>query len=233
MAAPLFTGYEIDPSMLADAVNSTLVGVFTSTSRLATQLTRHAHGFTPPGVAGVVHVPYKFILLLLGSVARVDGSALVGGCNPLRGTFAEAWIEAAFQRLDTLGAFTPTFAALEELIESMIDLVQTLAVYPAKLVITAPDYLFRFNWVPGHFGPLAAQPWCCGLQFDHVASGPATSLRALFMFLYELAPFYVRSQVTAAGGSFVLMSQAYLVQMEKYAGLAVAGAVGAMDTALS
>ena len=89
--AGIFLGLDTDPALIADALGSTLNGVFASASGAATQLTRHAQGFSPAGIPGVVHVPYKFILIILGSIARVDGSALLGGFNPLRGTLSDAW----------------------------------------------------------------------------------------------------------------------------------------------
>ena len=80
--AGIFLGFDTEPAMIADALGSTLSGDFASASSAAAQLTRHAQGFTPPGVAGVIHVPYKFILIILGSVARVNAQPSWEGPPP-------------------------------------------------------------------------------------------------------------------------------------------------------
>ena len=51
------------------------------------------------------------------------------------------------------------------------------------------------------------------------------------MFAFECAPYYVRSQVIGAGGSFTLMSQAYFTRMEEYSSLGVG--TGLMSVALA
>ena len=70
MAAQIFLGYDTAPPALADAMTTTFHGVFDSTTRVAHQLTCHAKAFTPVGVPGVVHMPYKFLLVMLASTAR-------------------------------------------------------------------------------------------------------------------------------------------------------------------
>jgi len=231
MAAQIFIGYDAAAPALADAMTTTFHGVFDATTRVAHQLTSHARAFTPAGMPGVVHMPYKFLLVILGAVARVDGSAIVGALNPLRGTFMDTWVEAAFQRLEAMGAFTPAYPSLEALIENILALTAALAIYPAEFILTAADYLQNLSWFPGHFGALPNQPWSCGIRFDQHASGPHASLRALFMFAFECAPYYVRSQVTGAGGSFTLMSQSYFTRMEEYSSLGVG--TGLMSVALA
>ena len=98
MAAPLYNGLDVAPALLADAANTQLNAVFTSATNLAQQLMYHARSVVPAGLPGVVHVPYKYLLLILGAVARVDGSAALGAANPFRGTWLDAWVEAAVQK---------------------------------------------------------------------------------------------------------------------------------------
>ena len=76
-------------------------GVFTAGTDVARQLMAHARGVAPAGLPNVIHAPYKFLLLILGAVARVDGSAALSAVNPFRGTWSDAWVEAAFQKLHT------------------------------------------------------------------------------------------------------------------------------------
>ena len=229
MAATLYNGLDTAPGMLADAVNTQLNASFVAGTNLANHLVAHARGVVPAGLPNAIHVPYRFILLILGAVARVDGSAILAAVNPFRGTWLDAWVEAAVQKLDTLGAFANPYSSLEAMIEGCIHYALAQAVYPAEFIFTAADYPINLNWVPGHFGALANQIWTCGLRFDLFAADASSSLRELFTFAYEAAPFYVRSQVIAPGGSFVRMSKAYLGQMEKHAGLPP----GDMDSALA
>ena len=219
MAGALYTGLDPAPGLLADALNTQMNGVFTAGTDVARQIMSHARGVVPVGLPNVVHAPYKFLLLILGAVARVDGSAALSAVNPFRGTWSDAWVDAALQKLLQLGAFANAFPSLEALIEGLISLVEAQAVYPAELIFTAADYVVNLNWVPGMFGPLANQPWTCGLSFGIFADDSAASLRALFTLTFEAAPFYVRTQVITAGAAFMRMSKVYLQQMEKHAGL--------------
>ena len=214
-----FLGYSVDPALLADGVATTLEGRLVAGTNVANKLLKYAQGFVPPGVAGEVHVPYKYILFLLGAVARVDGSAALGAANPLRGTWDPAWIDAALQNLDLLGAFASPSASLEDVVETCVTTASAQPIYPPALIFTAADYMQNLNWFPGHFGAMLLQPWHCGLTFSQHASGPTVSLRPLFLFVYECSPHYVRSQVIDASGGFVLMGKAYLRQMEKYSEL--------------
>ena len=76
----------------------------------------------------------------------------------------------------SLGAFANAFPSIEALIEGLISLVEAQAVNPAELIFTAADYVVNLNWVPGMFGPLANQPWTCGLSFGIFAADSASSL---------------------------------------------------------
>ena len=114
----LFLGYSVQPSLLANGVDTTLEGVFASGTDLANRLLKHAHGFVPPGAPGEVHVPYKYVSFLIGAVARADGSAAVGAINPLRGRWHKTWLDVALQSLDGLGAFSGPCASIEDAIET-------------------------------------------------------------------------------------------------------------------
>ena len=112
MAATLYNGLDTAPGMLADAVNTQLNASFVAGTNLANHLVAHARGVVPAGLPNAIHVPYRFILLILGAVARVDGSAILAAVNPFRGTWLDAWVEAAVQKLDTLGAFANPYPSL-------------------------------------------------------------------------------------------------------------------------
>ena len=75
MAGVVNFTFEHDPATLTDNVATQLNGVLDLDTPVAGQLTKHARAVRP-GIPGVAHVEYRFILLLLGSVARVDGSPL-------------------------------------------------------------------------------------------------------------------------------------------------------------
>ena len=86
MAGVVNFTFEHDPATLMDNVATQLNGALDLDSPVATQLAKHARG-TRPGIPGVLHVDYKFILLLLGSVARVDGSLITGNLHVFRGVY--------------------------------------------------------------------------------------------------------------------------------------------------
>ena len=54
---------------------------------------------------------YRFILLLLGAVARVDGSPGAGALAPMRGLWTSAWISQALTKLDESGLFAQSFSS--------------------------------------------------------------------------------------------------------------------------
>ena len=219
MAAPITLGTDVAPGLIADAVNSTLNVVVASPTPAATLFTRHFGALTPPGVAGVTHVAYKALLPIFGALARTDGSAALGGSNPLRGIADDAWTEAFVQRLNSLGAFALNYKSPEQFVQKCVALAKEQPVYPAEFTITAADFPQNLTWVPGHFGALVNQPWVCNLQFQQFAPAPGDSLQELFMLAYECAPFYVRAQVIDASGPLQLVSDAYSSQMESYAGV--------------
>ena len=94
MAQPITFSFENDPATLTDNVGTQLYGVLDTSSTLAPHLERHARA-TRPAVPGVLHVEFRFILLLLGAVARVDGAQGTGALAPMRGLWTEAWISQA------------------------------------------------------------------------------------------------------------------------------------------
>ena len=67
------------PAALTDNRGTELNGVIPLTSPAAPHLERHAKGVKPAG-GGVLHVDYRFIILLIGAVARLDGAPL-GPCH--------------------------------------------------------------------------------------------------------------------------------------------------------
>ena len=114
---------------------------------VAGQLTKHARAGRP-GIPGVVHVDYRFILLLLGSVARVDGSPVTGALEVFRGVWQSAWISAALTKLAELGLFSQTYASLEAMLLSAARLAARQAVYPAEFVFGAADWSSGRLWYP-------------------------------------------------------------------------------------
>ena len=221
-------GYDVDPALLADHVGTTLHVEIVSPTLAATQFTKLAGAFTPAGVAGAVYTTYKWIMFLCGAVLRVDGTPLLGAMNPAQGTFAVTWMDGVLQILEAIGALAPSYDSFESFVLGCIDKANEQPIYPPAFTLTAADFIVNLNWVPGHFGALALQPWSCGLTFQACTSDPTASLRELFQFVFECAPHYVRSQVTSAHGPFVLMSAAYSQQMQIYAGMPA----GAMDVGL-
>lgn len=97
--------WEVPPGALTNNVGTTLQIELDAGTPCASQLQRHAQARVPAGVVGTVQVAYKWVMLLLGSVARVDGSPAVGALKPLRGAFDISWINAALVKADSLGAF--------------------------------------------------------------------------------------------------------------------------------
>ena len=100
---------------------------------------------------GFVHTAYKYILLLILAVARLDGSALTGRLQPLRGTFEEGWMQAVCRGLEDLGAFISPAKSFEALVLGAIRVVAAEAIFPAWLLITAADFVENLTWLPGHF----------------------------------------------------------------------------------
>ena len=98
----LLINWEVAPGALTNNRTTTLVAVVDDGTPLATQMGRHARAVRPPGLAGVLHIAYKWLMVLLGSVARVDGSSLLGALNPFRGTFELPWMVAALSKLEPL-----------------------------------------------------------------------------------------------------------------------------------
>ena len=100
----LVINWEVAPGALTNNRTTTLVAAVDDGTPLAAQMGRHARAVRPPGLAGVLHIAYKWLVVLLGAVARVDGSALLGALNPFRGTFELPWMAAALSKLeDTSG----------------------------------------------------------------------------------------------------------------------------------
>ena len=104
MSTTLLT-LEHDPGTLTNNIGTALNVVLDDGSMLARGLLRLSKGVRPAGVPGFVHTAYKYILLLILAVARLDGSALTGRLQPLRGTFEEGWMQAVCRGLEDLGAF--------------------------------------------------------------------------------------------------------------------------------
>ena len=184
----LLINWEVAPGALTNNRTTTLVAVVDDGTPLATQMGRHARAVRPPGLAGVLHIAYKWLMVLLGSVARVDGSSLLGALNPFRGTFELPWMVAALSKLESLQVFNRTHANFEALVLFARQTVAALPVYPAEFILTVGDYNQDFGWVPGHFGAAAAQPWHAGLTFAHMAQTQIDSLAPLFVFLFEASP---------------------------------------------
>ena len=173
-------GYDVDPALLADHVGTTLHVEIVSPTQAATQFTKLANAFTPAGVAGAVHVAYKWIMFLCGALLRVDGTPLLGAMNPTQGTFAVTWMDGVLQILDSLGALAPSYSSFEAFVLGCVDMANAQPIYPPAFTLTAADFVANLNWVPGHFGALHLQPWSCGLTFQDYTSDPTTSLRELF-----------------------------------------------------
>ena len=212
----LLINWEVAPGALTNNRTTTLVAVVDDGTPLAAQMGRHARAVRPPGLAGVLHIAYKWLMMLLGSVARVDGSSLLGALNPFRGTFELPWMVAALSKLESLQVFNRTHANFEALVLFARQTVAALPVYPAEFILTVGDYNQDFGWVPGHFGAAAAQPWHAGLTFAHMAQTQIDSLAPLFVFLFEASPHYVRAQVTAGDDPFQEMGADYLLQMTAF-----------------
>ena len=216
MAGVVNFTFEHDPSALTDNVETQLNGVLDLDTPVAGQLTKHARAVRP-GIPGVAHVEYRFILLLLGSVARVDGSPVTGALEVFRGVWQSAWISAALTKLAELGLFSQTYASFEAMLLSAARLAARQAVYPAEFIFGAADWSVVLGWLPGHFGAAANQPWHVSLTFDRLSTDSETSLLPLFGLCFECAPYFVRAQVLAANGSFCEVGTIHLEQMEKYA----------------
>ena len=223
--------YENDPLLLTDNVGTELNGCVDDASATAIQLKKLAGASNLAGTGQVI-VSYKWIVLLLWAVVRLDGSAAVWAIAPLRGVFSEAFTFAVLLELDSLGVFAGTFASFEELVLEAIRVTTARPIFPAALILTIGDWIGPLLWTPGHFGGAVAQPWLCGLTLRHAASSPDAPLRLLGVLSFETAPFYVRAQVTAATGGFVLLGEAFRVHMESYSGMPVGSlSVGlALDT---
>jgi hypothetical protein len=87
----LLINWEVAPGALTNNRTTTLVAVVDDGTPLAAQMGRHARAVRPPGLAGVLHIAYKWLMMLLGSVARVDGSSLLyRGSQPVQGHFRTA-----------------------------------------------------------------------------------------------------------------------------------------------
>ena len=84
MSTTLLT-LEHDPGTLTNNIGTALNVVLDDGSMLARGLLRLSKGVRPAGVPGFVHIAYKYILLLILAVARLDGSVLTGRLQPLRG----------------------------------------------------------------------------------------------------------------------------------------------------
>ena len=122
MASVPFT-YETAPAALTDNRGTELNGVIPLTSPAAPHLEKHAMGVKPVG-AGVLHVDYRFIVLLVGAVARIDGAPATGLLAPLRGVFTEAWVQAALSKMESLGLFQSNYQSLEAMLVAAMRLGQ-------------------------------------------------------------------------------------------------------------
>ena len=74
-----FEHVEVAPAALTDNLGTELNGVIPLTSPAAPHLERHAKGVKPAG-GGVLHVDYRFIILLIG----VSSARWLGSTEPLR-----------------------------------------------------------------------------------------------------------------------------------------------------
>ena len=96
----LLINWEVAPGALTNNRTTTLVAVVDDGTPLATQMGRHARAVRPPGLAGVLHIAYKWLMVLLGSAARVDGSSLLGTDSTSEG--ANAWSLATCAESDVM-----------------------------------------------------------------------------------------------------------------------------------
>ena len=219
MASNITATYETAPAALTNNLGAQLNVELPDDCSAARHLVAHAKA-TPVAGMGQILVSYRYILILIGSVARIDGAPATLALHPLRGTFLESWMQNFLTRLETLGLFGVSHSSFVAMLLHAVELTRGLAALPADFIITVADYVPNLAWVPGHFGAAAAQPWHCGLTFGHVANTTADSLFPLFVFCFECAPFYVRAQVAAGANGFVMLGAAYLSKMEVgYAGL--------------
>ena len=102
-------------------------------SKLGTHVRRHADAVPVSGVPGSLHVALKFILLLVGAVARLDGAPATAALRVFRGLFAEAWLSGVLSKLEAMGVFDTAAPSLEALLRRILTETAKLAVYPREL----------------------------------------------------------------------------------------------------
>ena len=216
MAASIVITYDTPPHLLADHPDTPLLVVVDDASKLGTHVRRHADAAPVPGVPGSLHVALKFILLLVGAVARLDGAPATAALRVFRGLFSEPWLSSVLSKLEAMGVFDAAVPSLEALVRRILTAVAKLAVYPREFIFSSMDFTESLTWAPGHFGP--SPPWFVDLSFIHMGTTSQHTLLPLFTFIFECDRHYVRAQVTSTTGHLAYMAKAYLEQIEKYAG---------------
>ena len=66
--------WEVQPNLLTDNVNTPLDLTVNSDASIAPLARKLLHAVAPPGRPGILIVPYKMLLLLIGMVAKPDGA---------------------------------------------------------------------------------------------------------------------------------------------------------------
>ena len=182
------------------------------------------------GIAGALAIEYKWHLLVVGCVVRLDtADAGLRPLRPLRGRFEIAWLQQAVRIIASFGVFSRRYSSLEHFLLHTMTVIKSQAVFPPGLILDSTGYIEDFAWVPGVIGPLAAQPWACELTFGDYIDGYGADARNLFQMLFECAPFYVRAQVADASGAFQITLDNYYGEIQAYSTIRA----GRMNNALA
>ena len=168
MAASINVTYETPPHLLANHPDTPLLVVVDDASKLGTHVRRHADAVPVSGVPGSLHVALKFILLLVGAVARLDGAPATAALRVFRGLFSEPWLSGVLSKLEVMGVFDTTAPSLEALVRRILTETAKLAVYPREFVFSSLEFVESLTWAPGHFGP--SPPWFVDLNFGHMGT---------------------------------------------------------------
>ena len=196
MSSTFTFSFPIIPAALQNSKATPFETQIDGAASVAAPFRTHMAAQSVPGVADAIKLEYKWHLLLVGGVLRLDtADANLRALRPLRGRFEEAWLQTALKVLESHGLFSRSYSSLEELILKAISTIGGASVFPPGLILNSSGYVEDLSWAPGQLGAAASQPWVCDFTFGDYIDSQGADSRALFQFLFECTPEQTRTDV--------------------------------------